>query len=155
MKIHSDVLTADDVHAAAAKARRTHMQDIYIDDLLTGGSRSRARRIELHCNAENGRYATNSGTYGANGYNRAASWSAWGYFIAELFVIDPEAIVGQYNGLADYHATCNKYQPQGYKTPEARAFLAVCPLPTDNAGCDRCGMNDREPDSKLCSACAA
>lgn len=127
MKIHSDVLTGEDVYAAAAKARGTHGQDIYIDELSTGGSRSRARRIELLCNAESGRYATNSGTYGANGYNRAASWSAWGYFIAELFLLDPKATIGVYNGLAAFHRTCNAYQPQGYKTPEARAFLAVCP----------------------------
>ncbi len=39
------LLTASDAYEAAGKARTIHGQDIYIDDLLTGRSRSRGARL--------------------------------------------------------------------------------------------------------------
>jgi hypothetical protein len=62
----------------------------------------------MHGGALQGRWR-NGGDIGAlHEVYRAASWTAWGYFIARLFQLDPEARVGQYNGLNDFRYQCER-----------------------------------------------
>ena len=47
-------------------------------------------------------------------------------------------------------ASCNVCDAE-IKTPNAAGYCDDC---TENAGCDRCGMFDRMPNSKFCEGCA-
>lgn len=105
MRLHSDTITVNDLFQAAEKARQDG-QDIFIADAALVGSRTRAHRIDFHAGAANGRYARNSGHYGGDRYNRAASWSAWGYLIAHLFAQDPNAVIGQYKSRDHFRQLC-------------------------------------------------
>lgn len=90
-------LTKDDVYAAAQAARRRG-QDIHIDEIAVaprGG-------IQFYCVAMHGTRRTNGGR---DGY--AAKWSAWGWLIAELYKIDPDAKIGQYKNVFDFVAQCH------------------------------------------------
>jgi hypothetical protein len=118
MKLHSDTLTVGDVAEAAALARAQHGQDIYVAELVATGSRRRRGGVSFRGFAEHGRYATNGAVHGVD-RPRAATWSAWGYLIAELFRRDPAAIIGQYADVAAFIASCEemhervaKYRPQ-------------------------------------------
>jgi hypothetical protein len=73
------------------------------------GSRSRDHAFEVHMTAEPGSdkhgikrcYATNSGNYG-KGHGKAATYIEWGDWMVELFKIDPQAIIGPYEGREDF-----------------------------------------------------
>lgn len=90
----SSKLTVQDVMAAAKVARDIYGQDIYVEEVKEG----KRGAIQFWCASQNGRFATNR-HYGSA---RAASWVAWGYLIGTLFALDPDAIVGQYRGRADF-----------------------------------------------------
>ncbi len=45
---------------------------------------------------------TNPGTSGQHPETFAATWEDWGDMIAELFEIDPSAIIGPYDGRGDF-----------------------------------------------------
>lgn len=119
MKIHSDVLTVEDVVQCASVCRADHGVDVQIGELVATGSRKRARGLTFKGYALSGRYAANSGVYGADS-PRAATWSAWGYLIAELFARDPGAIIGTYDGAADFVAQCENAARQRRDYPDAR-----------------------------------
>lgn len=81
MRIHSNVLTTENVRAAAAVARvdftrygegRSRSHDRYFDVILTGESRRH----------QNG------------GPDKAATWDQWGVFLAYLFAIDESMVCG-------------------------------------------------------------
>lgn len=104
MRIHSDKLTADDL-VRTARA----MPGVYIE-ITEHGSRKRDHAYEVTMYADPGkdrhgitrRYKT-GGAYGTtDGRYRALTWVEWGDFICELFRRDPEAIVGPYDGEADF-----------------------------------------------------
>lgn len=117
MKLHSDTLTSADVESAAAIARSEHGQDIYITEIHACGSRSRARGLTFYCGSLGGRRATNRGDG-----ERAATWTAWGYLIAELFRRDPDAIMTYYKSAADFQdRTQARYVPRG----GSNSFLEV------------------------------
>lgn len=107
MKLHSNILTEHDVESATERVRGEHKQDIYVAELVTTGSRKRKAGVSFKGYARRGRYATNGLIHGAEGA-RAATWSAWGYLITELFIRDPEAIIGTYNGVADFIRQCTE-----------------------------------------------
>lgn len=107
MRIQSSTtLTEQDVRDAGAVAR-SHGHDIWIDELLVG----KRGGITVYCNSHTGARACN----GRSG--RAASWSAWGSFIADLFSRDPEAIIGHYKGVEDFVAQCRdeRYRTSLYR----------------------------------------
>jgi len=114
MRLHSDTLDGMAVRGALESARDAGRisWSVGFMTLDTKGSRSRARGFEIRLEAEpgDGHRRTNTGTRGAGDYY-AATWDEWGYFIAELFALDPAAIFGGYDGAADFHAqTKGKFQ---------------------------------------------
>lgn len=99
MRIHSDILTTADIHAATRD-----LPGVYID-ISPHGSRSRASAYEV--SLEGNGYRKNSGRYGA-GDEYAATWDEWGVVIARLFDIDPQAFWGSakrpnYSDAEDFH----------------------------------------------------
>lgn len=107
MKLHSDIIDSGSLYYAAMQTRRDHGQDFQIGEVLDCGSRKRAHGVSFKGYALTGRYSTNSGIYGADS-PRAATWSAWGYLIAELFKVDPHAVIGYYDGVADFERQCRE-----------------------------------------------
>lgn len=119
MKIHSDSLTIEDVVQCASICRAQHGVDIQIGEHVAVGSRKRASGITFKGYALAGRYACNSSVYGADD-PRAATWSAWGYLIAELYRLDPLAIVGQYANVFDFVGQCESMHDARQRYPDAR-----------------------------------
>lgn len=91
MFIHTNKLTPADIFRATAAAGM-HGVDAHIEG--SSGSRSRDRKYKVRLTGTSNRWA-NSGKSGAD-RQHSATWDEWGMFIQALFLVDPEAIVGQY-----------------------------------------------------------
>lgn len=115
-------LTRADVRLAAHYAR-SKGHDIFIAEL----EESPRGAITFYCESEHGRRATNRGGgpsqfYGGTG--RAASWTAWGWLIADLFARNPmPGTIGFYKDIEDFKASCKRYTPRG----ENLKFLSHLP----------------------------
>jgi hypothetical protein len=137
MKIYSNKITSEDVRSAFSRARNVNGADIWIDDLRTFRPRRRhGNGIEVFATSDGGSRATGHapiGSYDRSDLPRAASWTDYGYVMSYLFNEDPGAIIAQYNGKADFVATCRKYprKDQG----NSLAFLDVLEPPI----CPACG----------------
>lgn len=92
-------LTEADLYAAANIARTQHGQDFHIEESAT----SPRGAITFYGESYSGKRPTNRGS-GA----KAATWVAWGYFIAELFNRDPNAVIGQYRGVEHFKRQCRE-----------------------------------------------
>jgi uncharacterized protein (DUF2461 family) len=90
MKIHSDTLTANDLYAAADTAGVTLFQ------CDRAGSRKRRFAFEVALEGSN-RYAA-----ARDPERKGATWDEWGIFMMHLLDKDCRAIVGIYNGRADF-----------------------------------------------------
>ena len=108
MRIHSDTLTTADFTKAL---REAGLADVHVEHATIHGSRSRRRAYEVRLEAEprKGRRRRNTGTHGAEDAGQIMFWAAatydeHGYWMVGLFRKDPEAIVGPYNGVEDFHA---------------------------------------------------
>jgi hypothetical protein len=72
-------------------------------------SQSRAKAFEVQLGTYlkekgDGRRYPNSGSHGADTSYYAAKYNEWGFFFAEVFKLDPEAVVaGAYDGENDFH----------------------------------------------------
>ena len=125
MKIYSNEITEADVRHAFGTARLTHHADIYIEEIRTWKPRDYACGVEVYAKSTNGTRATghrparSSGP--RDGYARAASWTDWGYVIARLYNMDPDARIGFYDSEADFVAKVRQYPRNG----SSLAFLAV------------------------------
>jgi hypothetical protein len=121
MRIQSrTTLKEADVYAAARYAR-SKGHDIDVASIITaprGG-------ITFYCSSMYGKRAAN----GRPG-ERAASWTAWGWLIADLLKRDPNAIVGQYKGVEDFKRQCREYMPKG----ENVEFLRHLPRSYERTG---------------------
>lgn len=93
MRIHSDKITTADVRDAARRAaanpvrlteHRSRKRDHAYDVILEGHAPHRINSAEF-------------------GDLNAASWDAWGIFLAYLFEIDPAAECWAYDGWSDFH----------------------------------------------------
>jgi hypothetical protein len=111
MRIHSDTLTRDDFGRALADAGLI-ADGVFLDGLMIHGSRSRAHGFEVRLAAMPGRdrngkarRAPNSGTRGSLAGVKAATYDEWGYWLAELYDRDPDAIAGYYKGRDHFHRT--------------------------------------------------
>lgn len=108
MKIYSDKITTADIFTAFRLARTVHGQDIHLD----GGVRQfRPRRqahgYEIFAESMHGKRASAHGpigSYDRSTLPRAASWNAYGFVIAHLYNVDPDARIGFYAGRADFIA---------------------------------------------------
>ena len=117
----------------AAKSAGLVADCVYVDRLTTHGSRKRKGAVDVTLGSTSGeswisqqvlgfledhgatrqqvnkakRRASRSGGLGGAGASpelgRSATWHEWGAFIAELFAIDPEAIIGQYDKADSFH----------------------------------------------------
>ena len=85
MRIHSDILTADDIHAATRD-----LPGVYV---TASQHSSRARQRAFEVSLEGNGYRKNTGLYGG-AEDFAATWDEWGVVIARLFGIDPHAFWG-------------------------------------------------------------
>lgn len=127
MRIHSDIISPMHVINAVQTAKqRGHIgHEVNIDTISAHGSRKRAKAVEftLGCSTSESfisesvaKYAEDYGSprsivnkikrrYPRRGKSQFAgdtlatspTWHEWGHVIAELFAIDPKAIVGTYD----------------------------------------------------------
>ena len=140
MRIHSDIIRPEDVRNAlrTAKAADRVADYVHIDVLSAHGSRKRSGAVEVQLGSELSEsfvslevhtYAHNCGTprrvlnkikrrhtrqnYQNSGLRHSATWHEYGHFIAELFAIDPRAIIGTYDQADSfYYQTYD--QPMNY-----------------------------------------
>lgn len=120
MKVHSDILSETSVRAALRHAQVIDKvtYDIQFVVFDTKGSRSHCRGFDIQLGTYDktsgptkSRRYKNSGQYGADSI-WAATYDEWGWFLAALFSIDPDATAGPYKGLADFNRqTSDKYTP--------------------------------------------
>lgn len=104
MKIHSDKLTIADL-------QRTAPEGIYVE-IDTAGSRKRDHSFKVGLSAAHGNdahgikraFARNPGSSNryVDHHDRAATWVEWGDWIVELFKLDENAIIGEYDGAHDF-----------------------------------------------------
>jgi hypothetical protein len=113
MRIHSDILTRDDLFAAIG-AVRADAPDIYLEHASAHGSRSRTRAFEVALRGMGARH-TRRPNFGGDGY--AATYHDWGYWIAELFAIDHDAVIGPYKGADDFERQTPKMTPERKGSP--------------------------------------
>lgn len=125
MKLHTR-LTSTQVYQAlnAVKADGNATDDIEFVRFESGNSRTHPHRFEIqlgtedqHSGPTNSRHYKNTGQWGAssawNGYPIwAATWNEWGWFIAEIFRMDPTASFGpQYRTEELFHKiTVNQFR---------------------------------------------
>lgn len=103
MKLHSDILNRNDIREALATAKRKGRvdSDVHFDILEARGSRTRKAGFEIRLEwlgekvKGDGRRPTNSGN-GSGSQQWAAFWEEWGWFIVELYRIDPDMVFGNY-----------------------------------------------------------
>ncbi|WP_281783735.1 hypothetical protein [Sinimarinibacterium flocculans] len=123
MRIHSDKLTPDLIRRCISEDERFDGTGAAIWKLDEHGSRSRARAFEVRAGADAGKdangfkrrpamgqpadpYGHNYHPYAHTHYDnwteKAMSHAEWGFFIANMFAIDPEAKIGGYDGHEDF-----------------------------------------------------
>jgi hypothetical protein len=119
MRVHTAKLHYHDFPAALERAG---LKDITVESTLHGSrKRDRAYEVQLDAAPIPGRRRRNSGTVGA-GHGYGATWDEWGEWIAQLYLIDREAIIGPYNGFDDFHVkTGGKYLVSGRETVQSCA----------------------------------
>jgi hypothetical protein len=92
-------------------------------EILHNGSRSRAQGFTVHLEylgekvKGSGRRYTNTGHRGADGAGIAATWDEWGIWIDRLFAIDPDAIIGHYQGYGHFVEQTAQWRPRGMEAP--------------------------------------
>lgn len=94
MKIHTDVLNAG--HLATAGTESTT-----VADLRVCGSRSRAKGFEVFLTGSSPRRGAHYCEAWGD-YPPAATYDEWGWFLADLFALDPAMIAGPYKGADDF-----------------------------------------------------
>lgn len=100
MRIHSDILNASHFFSAVVG-----LDGVWVDECNPRGSRSRkcAYEVRLAASQKPGRNRRrNSGQYGADSLF-AATYDEHGHWMAKLFNVDPNAIIGPYDGEINFH----------------------------------------------------
>lgn len=121
MRVHTDVLTTVDFYAAMKRLQDAYPKagSLFIAELGRHGSRTRERAFSLGLagTAIPGRrrrrnWANHKGD--ADG-TVAATWDEWGMYLRELFLLDPKAVAGQYDGATGFHkATVGRFLPHDW-----------------------------------------
>lgn len=94
MRIHTDYLTANDIHTAAWRA------GVDVLRMTPHGSRSRTRAFEVALTGSSSRRTM-------DGSAQAATWDEWGAFIGHLYRVDEGIIAGQYKDWNNFHFQTN------------------------------------------------
>lgn len=97
MRIHSDKLLGVDIYAATQG-----LPGVSVETCTSHGSRKRDGAYEVKLSGTSSYDSQGVDDYGQT--FKAATWDEWGIFIARLFAIDPEAIIGQYKDLYSFEA---------------------------------------------------
>lgn len=94
MRVFTDKLTKADFYAAIDDSG-----DVFIDELteVEGRKRKRTFNVYLEARPGKGRRARN------NRPGFSATWDEHGFWMAELFRIDPDAIISYYDGVDDFN----------------------------------------------------
>lgn len=113
MRLHSDILTSSDILEALKRAKDAEKVAGHVgfEIFEERGSRSRKRAFEIQLGTYqkfkgDKRGWKNSGKHGA-GDVYAATWREWGFFIKELFEMDPELTFGHYKSENEFHRMTN------------------------------------------------
>lgn len=103
MKIHTDVMSFDDLEAALATVEK-HTGEVAELAAHRAGSRSRSTGYVVHLTGD-GSVSRHKQNVGRSSRPRdwALSYDGWGWFLAHLFEIDPRMIAGTYKGRDDFH----------------------------------------------------
>jgi hypothetical protein len=104
MKLHSDILTEGTIKDALTRAKVAGHVDksVVFSELAARGSRTRKNGFEIRLEwlgekqKGDGRRYTNSGNGGASTKAYGAFWEEWGWFIDELYSVDPDLVFGPY-----------------------------------------------------------
>ena len=115
MFIRSDTITVNEIRIAIGSARMQGA-DIFIDPdgIREFKPRRYANGYELFCESTNGRYARNQRG------GRAATWTDYGRFIANLYLLDPNAEISFYKSAKEFMQWTrkeNKRMPDNYPAP--------------------------------------
>lgn len=113
MRIHTSVLYPNVIGLALNGGYGEQAKDVTIHVLSTHGSRGkwdRSYEVALRGHGKRHTRPPNTGINGSNGDERAATYDDWGWFLAGLYVIDPEARCGPYRSREDFtRQTKGKY----------------------------------------------
>jgi hypothetical protein len=118
VRIHTDTLAYRDFFDAQDTVKRETGAPVFFHgETSLPRYRSRPRRqayvVKLASDGTLTRRRVNYGTARyADRFDRpfSATWDQWGWFLAHLFTVDPDAIAGPYNGADDFHTqTRNAY----------------------------------------------
>jgi hypothetical protein len=103
MRIRSNVLTEAHLYTALQSA---NVPGVSLTIGRAGRGRGVLHSFDVYLEAVAGwdRHGTSRRMRGFGAGGIAATYYEWGYWMVELFKIDSEAIVGQYNGVEDFHA---------------------------------------------------
>ena len=104
MKLHSDKLTTSEIRECLERAiQKGKVNRLVVFSVLEErGSRTRANGWEIRLQwlgqkqPGDGRRFTNGGNRGASGTSYGAFWEEWGWFISELYAVDPDLVFGHY-----------------------------------------------------------
>lgn len=116
MKIQSNVLTDKMLGDALVDAK---IQGVYVDVRSSRRGRNFTFSHDVTLFALPGadaegqnRRVKNTGTLGAAGYRYAATYREHGWWMRELFALDPDAHVARYKGADDFHnQTFGDFEP--------------------------------------------
>lgn len=116
MRIHTDTLSRHDVLAAAGA-----LSGVYVY-ATPHGSRKRDHAFEVALRGSEERHTRrpNSGRYGADSYEYAATYSDWGYFLAALFAADPNLTTTYYSSANGFHSETRRL----YQHPATLPYFA-------------------------------
>jgi len=112
--IHTNLI--EEAHVTWARSygcEQAGQGSFWVADLESLGSRTHQRKLVLHLEGDGSvsKRRRNTGKYGGSD-EFAATWDQWGWFLAYLFDIDPDARTDghRYNGFDNYHEqTQGKY----------------------------------------------
>jgi hypothetical protein len=111
MRLHTDKLTYSDVIRAVVLSYEDNPNGggYFADAVVEHGSRVRDHAFEIALEGLGSRHtrarAWGQGSYGKGSQEhapRAATYDDWGYFIAQVFLKDPDAVFGPYKGRDDF-----------------------------------------------------
>ena len=106
MRIHSDIITWDDLHVARAAAIQHGEGFVYLHT-KTHGSRKRDHAFEvgLEGDGTTNKRRRNPGTSQDRSRQDeyAATHDQWGWFLASLFRVDPNMTSVYYDGATEFH----------------------------------------------------
>lgn len=121
MRIHSDKLTPEILRDCLANDPRFDNTGAAIWRLNSHRSTKRKFAFEVRIGADAGkdrngktrRPSMGGGYHNPMGYaenytEKALTYNEWGYWIANVFEFDPDAIIGPYDGVDDFVATTNR-----------------------------------------------